>query len=149
MKDGKCKRCNHRFQDHHHFDVKWVQISDNSDLAINERWQTARDDEKNEVLRTISRQALDGCNQRIDDATQHLAQLAEEYSRLSLSGSFSAQVEKAVKLLKLRYEAMEQNGVSGDHLRKVKESLDLMEKKLELLIRANEIPRSNPHISHQ
>jgi hypothetical protein len=149
MKDGKCKRCNHPFQDHHHFRVKWVQISDKSDPAMKEKWQNAKDDkEKNKVLRTSSQQALNRCSQRIDDAMRELAQSAEEYSRLSLLGSFSAQVEKAVRLLKLRYKGMEEkvvikeeNGVIKEQLRKVKESLDLMEKNLELLTRANEIPR--------
>jgi DNA-directed RNA polymerase subunit L len=144
MMDGEtetCLQCDHPLQDHQHYRVKWVETVDKQ-VAVNpemqKRWENAKDDkEKNEVLLASYEEALNGCNQHIDEATQGLARLAEDYSYLSLSGSFSAQVEKAVRLLQQSYKGMESKGVDEEQLQKMREALDVMKKKLSVLKEAN------------
>jgi hypothetical protein len=85
--------------------------------------------------------ALRDLNQVINGATGDLAELVERYTRLSLSGSFSAQVGSAVRLLEQHCTALEKKGVDQDQLQKVKESLDHMKRKLELLNNAKEKAR--------
>ncbi|THU80165.1 hypothetical protein K435DRAFT_810085 [Dendrothele bispora CBS 962.96] len=58
------------------------------------------------------------------------------YADLSLSGSFSGQVEKAVKMLEQNHKAMEEKGVDKSTLDKVQNSLDEMKRKLDLLKKA-------------
>ena len=62
-----------------------------------------------------------------------LLHVAEDYAARSLSGPFSAHVEKAIRLLEHRYKGMEQKGVSKEQLDKLQDSLDLTKRKLELV----------------
>jgi len=141
MYGEKCRMCGHALQDHQHYRVKWVEALDEQVVVnpdMKKQWENARGDkEKNEVPLASYKEALNGCNRRIDDATQGLARLAEDYSYLSLSGSFSAQVEKAVRLLQQSYKGMESKGVDEEQLQKMREALDVMKKKLSVLKEAN------------
>ena len=137
MTDGTCHMCNHSLLDHRHHNVKWEKGIDKQvtvDQDMKQRWEVAKDGkEKTVALIKAGGNALNDLSQVVDRATNDLAQLAEDYASLSLSGSFSAQMEKAVRLLGQRYKGMEEKGVGQDHLKRVKEGLDNMEKKLELL----------------
>ena len=66
----------------------------------------------------------------INSAINTLAQLVERYARLSLSGSFAAQVSSTVRLPE---QALEGKRVGPDQLQKVNKSLEHMKRKLELL----------------
>ena len=97
-------------------------------------WEAAKDStERTAILKTVREKVLRELNQIINSATTDLAQLVERYSRLSLSGSFAAQVNSAVRLLKQHYIALEEKGLDQDQLQRVKVSLDHMQRKLELL----------------
>jgi hypothetical protein len=140
MSDGVCKVCNHSFQSHRHFRAKWVDKVDTPvsiDPKKKKDWEDAEDSkEKKAVLLESYQQALSGYNQYINDGTLELAQLVDDYAGLSLSGSFSAQVEKAVRLLEQKYAAMQEQGADQDQIRRIEGSLDVMRRKLELLRKA-------------
>ena len=68
----------------------------------------------------------------------HLARLVEDHATLSLSGPFSAHIEKATVLLEQRYKDMEQKGINKEQLEKIQDSLDLMKRRLELVTKAEE-----------
>jgi hypothetical protein len=109
---------------------------------MKERWKTAKDGkEKKTALIEAGEKALNGVMQVIDNAANDLAQLAEDYAGLSLSGSFSAEMEKAVRLLEQMHKAMEEKGFGQEQLQKVQDGLDSMTKKLELLKFATEKAR--------
>ena len=74
----------------------------------------------------------------MDRNVDDLERLAEGYAALSLSGPFSAHVEKAIWLLEHRYKGIEHKGVRKEQLRKMQDSLDLMKRKLELVRKAEE-----------
>jgi hypothetical protein len=137
-----CPVCNHPISDHLHSHLKWEETIDTQvviDPDMQAKWENAKNDkERKEILLSSYQQALDGFNQRIDDGTKELAELVEGYAELSLSGSFSVQVEKAAALLEQSYKSMEQKGVDQEQLQKMKEGLDMMVKKLELLKEAKE-----------
>jgi len=90
-------------------------------------------EEKTAVLVGASEKVLRDLNLVISRATSTLEQLAEQYANLSLSGSFSAQVGSAVRLLEQHYASLEKKGVDPEQLQKVKQSLDHMKRKLGLL----------------
>jgi hypothetical protein len=138
----QCDRCNHNLSHHHRSNSKWEQVLDKQ-VSVNQdmkkRWEAAKDEkEKAAALLAASNKVLNDLNQVVSRATTQLAQLAERYARLSLSGSFSAKVGSAVRLLEQHYRHLERKGISEDHLQKVKASLDYMKKKLEFLTTAKE-----------
>ena len=114
-------------------------------------WEAAKDGtEKRTILVAVRGKVVHDLDQIIDGATKDLAQQVERYAHLSLSGSFSAQVGSAVRLLEQNYIGLEKKGVSQDHLHRVKESLDNMKRKLEILNIANEnARRERVEIGHQ
>lgn len=114
-------------------------------------WVAAKDGtEKRTILVAVREKVVHDLDQIIDGATKDLAQQVERYAHLSLSGSFSAQVGSAVRLLEQNYIGLEKKGVSQDHLHRVQESLGNMKRKLEILNIANEKARKERvEISHQ
>ena len=103
------------------------------------QWEAAKDEkERTDALLATSRSALDGLHRSIDEAMAELARLAEAYAGLSLSGSFSAPLEKAIWLLEQRCKGMEEKGVSLELLAKIRGSLEHMQERLDLLRKAKE-----------
>jgi hypothetical protein len=79
-----------------------------------------------EALLVMSKSKLEDLTRIIDEAMDELGWLAEEYGSLSLSGSFSAPLEKVILLLEQWYKGMEEKGVPLELLTKVQTSLDNM-----------------------
>ena len=139
---GSCNKCNHSLLDHHRCQAKWEQVIDTQvmiDQDVKKKWEIAKDEKaKTAVLVTFRERVLHKLDQVMNSCIGDLVQLTERHSRLALSGDFSAQVDKTIKLLEHHYLALKGNGVDQDQLQKVDESLDLMKKKLELLNTAQE-----------
>jgi len=135
MKGNRCSICGHTNQVHYHSKVQWEQVTDEQvpvDQDMKKRWEDAKDgEEKTAALIEAGRKMLNVLNQVIDEAMNELVRLVDEYACLSLSGSFAAQMEKAVGLLEQRYKAMEEKGHVD--LKRVKASLEKMKKELEVL----------------
>ena len=134
---GLCEKCNHSLWNHYLCQYKWEQVTDTqSSVKQNmKKWEAAKDGaKKTALLDTIRDQVLSDLDRIINTATDDLAQLVGQYTRLSLSGSFSAQVGSAVRLLEQRYLGLaEKEDVSQDQLQKVKDSLNHTMRKLALL----------------
>ena len=134
---GSCRKCDHSLWNHHRCYAIWEQVSDTQvlvDQNMKEQWEAARDvKEKTAAIVAASEKVVYDLDQVINRAINNLAQLVERYARLSLSGSFAAQVSSAVRLLEANYRALEVNGVGPNQLQRVNESLDQMRRKLELL----------------
>jgi hypothetical protein len=103
------------------------------DEDIKKKWDEAKDGkETTAALIAVNEMVLHDLNQVIACVTNNLVPLAERYARLSLAGSCSAQVRSAVRFLEEQYHHMEvMRGRIAQE--KVKESLDHMKWKLELL----------------
>ena len=114
-------------------------------------WEVAKDGmEKGAILVAVREKVLHELDQIINGATNDLAKQVERYAHLSLSGSFSAQVGSAVRLLEQNYTGLLEKGVNKDHLEKVEESLIHMRRKLEILNVAREKARKERlEISHR
>jgi len=114
-----------------------AQLSVDDDMR--KRWEEAKDEnERTEALLATSKSAVEDLSRIIDDAMDDLAGLAEEYASLSLSGSFSAPLEKAILLLEQRCKGMEEKGVGLELLTKVRASLESMKGRLDVLRQAKE-----------
>ncbi len=73
---------------------------------------------------------------RIKDQTTEIGRLAEEYSKISLSGNMSAQVEKALRMLEMHQETMRGNGTDPETLSAMDMNLKMVRDKLDLLRKA-------------
>ena len=127
-----CDVCHHSHSSHFHAFAKWVK-RDDDDMKKN--WEAVKDEkEKAEALIAASGLTVDDL---IDEGTDGLGQLVEEYAGLSLSGSFSGPLEKAIRLLELHCKNMEEQGVSGDQLVQMRGSVETMGTRLDLLRKSN------------
>ena len=103
------------------------------------KWEAAKaEKEGTELLIATYESELGFLNDAIDRTVDRLARLVEDYATLSLSGPFSAHMEKAVLLLEQRHKDMEQKGISKEQVEKIQDSLDLMKRKLELVTKVEE-----------
>jgi hypothetical protein len=81
-----------------------MSVDDN----MRRKWEAAKDEkERTEALVATSKSALEDLMCIIDKSMVELARSTEEYARLSLSGSLSAPLEKAIWLLKQGCRVME------------------------------------------
>ena len=105
--------------------------------SMEKQWEAAKDEKTTTatLVATVKR-AQEDLNRVTDGALDELARWAAEYARLSLSGSFSAPLEKAIRLLEWRCRVMEETGVSLEQLAKVWKSLEEMRDRLEVLGKA-------------
>ena len=142
MQLASCFECDHPHWSHFHLYSTWVQVQETKvsvDDKMKKQWDAAKDEkEKTEALVATSTAALGDFSDAMDEAMDELARLAEEYAGLSLSGCFSAPLEKAIRLLEQRCRAMEEKGVSPEQLERMRASLEQMKGRLDLLRKAKE-----------
>ncbi|SRR5258706_1850900 len=137
-----CSHCHHSHWSHSHLRSEWVlgqetQVS--IDDTMKKQWGEAKDEkERTEALVTASESAVGDLSRVMDEAMDELAQLAEDYACLSLSGCFSAPLEKAIRLLEQRCKGMEEKGVSPEQLERMHGSLEQMKGRLDVLRKAKE-----------
>jgi len=112
---------------HHRDKVTW-----------NEKFEKiCRYDETAAVPITRVLETIETYNKEIEQATEEIGRLAEQYSSLSLSGSFSGQVRKSVKLFETHLESIRKKSDPGN-VKQIEESLEQLKKKLRLLDDAEE-----------
>ena len=100
------------------------------DEDMKKKWDEAEDEKETiTTITAINEMVLHELNQAIDYAMSDLAQLVERFDRLSLAGSYSAQMRTLVRFL----EGMEKRTAEREEWENVKESLDHVKRRLELL----------------
>jgi len=137
----QCTNCNHPHYSHSRTRHMWVKEDDTQASADEnvKKWEAAKaEKEETELLIATGESALRDLNDAMKRTIDELARRVEDYAALSLSGPFSVHMEKATRLLEQRYTDMEQKGSSKEQLEKVKDSLALMKRKLELVVEAEE-----------
>lgn len=143
MTEETCRVCRHSLWKHSHYRVLWKQVSRSqvsTDEEMKAKWENAKaGKERDEEALKQLQVKINDLDKSIEDSITKLAELAANYADLSLSGSFSAQVEKAIKLLEQKLQSMQESGVDASQLQKVEDSLDAMRRKLKVLKNANEI----------
>jgi len=121
---------------------EWVQVQETKvsiDDNMKKQWETAKDEkERSKVLLIFSDNALDKLSRVMGEDLEELTRLAGDYAGLSLSGCFSAPLEKATRLLEQRCQGMEEKGVGPEQLEAMRGSLKQMKGRLDLLRKAKE-----------
>ena len=139
----QCNRCPHSHWLHFHSHSEWVQkqvprVTVDDDMK--KKWDEAESEKaKNEALVAASKRALDDFSSTIDKDMDEIERLAEQYAGLSILGCFSGPLEKAIKLLELHCKSMEEQDVSRDQLKKMRGSVETMQRRLDFF---NEVRRT-------
>ena len=121
-----------------------MAIAGNSDVAddlVAEKSHVLQSEKVTDAtgaLAETSNRALEDLDRIINEAMGDLAQSANEYAHLSLSGSFSAPLEKAISLLERQCKELEEKGVGPEQLEKVRRNLEEMKGRFDLLNKAQE-----------
>jgi len=139
--------CGHSRDHHRHYNSLWAWKDDEQvtvDEAAKQKFEAAKTQkELKQVLVDEMQASVDRLTMGIDEQTTELGGLADDYSKLSLSGSFAGQVAKAVTLLEQNIESMRNSGVDQATIEKVETSLKNMQAKFDLLNKANEQRKAN------
>jgi len=142
MQFMSCSVCTHPHLFHFHLRSEWVEVPQTRvsvDSDMKRQWEAAKNEkERTDALAETSQRTLDDLGRIIDEAMDELAQLADDYAELSLSGSFSAPLEKAIWLLEQQCKGMEEKGVGPKQLAKVRSRLEEMKMRLDVLRQAQE-----------
>ncbi|VDC07470.1 unnamed protein product [Peniophora sp. CBMAI 1063] len=135
---AECSYCNHPLEKHSHFRAVWKQVEDVAveiDREKKEKWDKAKQGkERDEAAQAALEQTLDNLKASIGDSMTKVADLTSEYANLTLSGSFTALIDKAIALYDQKLHAMRASGsVDNEQLQKVEEGLIAMKKKRDFL----------------
>ena len=141
--DGKtCLKCNHSYNSHRHYNSLW-KLEDHKQESIDhdaeQKYKRAMREKNNrETLIVDLDKVISGLDSELDKALSSLGRLTEAYARLSLSGSFAGQVEKSVRLMETRLEAMRKDQEDHKSIEMFEKSLENMKQKLKVVEAANE-----------
>ncbi|EDR04932.1 uncharacterized protein LACBIDRAFT_330139 [Laccaria bicolor S238N-H82] len=133
---GACQVCNHSIQAHQHYNSLWFEKHETEDYVDARRKR--RYDEATKMFKSTQvsikdvRSFIDIIGKEMADATEEIGRLAEEYAKLSLSGSFSGQVKKSVKVLETHLEAI-RNKTDDASVKRMEASLEQLRGKLRVL----------------
>ncbi|EDR10204.1 uncharacterized protein LACBIDRAFT_325891 [Laccaria bicolor S238N-H82] len=131
-----CRKCHHSITEHHHYNSVWYEKSETHDYIDADAKR--RHDEANKMLQTATvsiadvRKVIESTGKEMAEATEQIGRLAAKYSELSLSGSFSGQVKKSVKLLETHLEGI-RNTSDQMSIDQMEASLAQLKEKLRVL----------------
>jgi len=137
MSNGRCTRCGHGQYYHRHYNSLWKLVDDRQvvvDHMAKARFKSALDEKtrKGQLMAALQR-ARDNLTKAIGEETIELEKLVTEYAGLSLTGSFSGQVDKSVKLMELSLQGMLESGADEDTIKKMEQSSETSRARLRLL----------------
>lgn len=136
-KQTSCEKCGHPYTDHRHFYYIWEEQKASVravDKEAKAKFEDALRDRCGGEWMTVW---LNGHITRLDAemavATISIRTLADAYAGLSLSGSFSAQLRKAIKLLEMNLESIRGKETDPAAIKSIEDSVDQLKGKLSIL----------------
>ncbi|KAJ7629668.1 hypothetical protein DFH06DRAFT_1225080 [Mycena polygramma] len=135
----KCKVCKHPAEQHAHWRAVWKE-HDETQISVDEgmkaKWESAMEDQaKKAAALEAMRKALADVGRVVEGNMVKLADLTEEYGKMSLSGSFSAHLERGIKLLEM--DIATKSSIGGEQMERLEENVAELKRKLDVLKEAN------------
>jgi uncharacterized coiled-coil DUF342 family protein len=104
------------------------------------KWDSAKEGKaKNEAALEAMRQALADVDRVVESKMVELADLAEEYGKMSLSGSFSAHLERGIMLLEMHLASSRESNTDSEQMKRLEENVAELKRKLDVLKKANSL----------
>ena len=133
---GACQTCNHSVHDHQHYNALWSGKDETEEYVDTQRKQHYDEAtmmfESTQVSVEDIQSFIAIIGKEMADATEEIGRLAAEYSKLSLSRSFSGQVKKFVKVLETHLEAI-RHRMDDASIKRMEASLEQLRTKLRVL----------------
>ncbi|KIJ66933.1 hypothetical protein HYDPIDRAFT_26350 [Hydnomerulius pinastri MD-312] len=148
-----CRKCDHSYEHHHHYNVRW-ELREDTQITIDKEAKKKHDEAVSEKAQqelgmAQLKKTIASMDTALEEATAKVGQLVDEYAKLSLSGSFAGQVKKSVALLELNLETMRGNGTDEQTIKAVEKALARMKEKLALVEKAKQEARKNRSIGRK
>ncbi|KAJ7750688.1 hypothetical protein DFH07DRAFT_1034072 [Mycena maculata] len=139
----KCRVCQHPVEQHAHWRAVWKE-HDETQISVDEgmkaKWESAKDGKaKDEAALEAMRQALADVERVVERKMVKLADLAEEYGKMSLSGSFSAHLERGITLMEMHLASSRESNTDSKQKKRLEENVEELKRKLDVLKKANSI----------
>ena len=137
----QCRICTHSVDYHHHDHTIWEVQEDKQkkvDVNAKKKFEDAALD-KTKLKRALDevKKASLALDQTISSTTVEIGQLCRSYAMLSLSGSFSAQIRKSIKLMEVHLESLEGDKQADPQtIRSVRDAIANLEQQYQVLAKA-------------
>ncbi|KAJ7048353.1 hypothetical protein C8F01DRAFT_117971 [Mycena amicta] len=138
---AKCTVCDHPMEQHGHWGAVWKQHDETQitvDDGMKAKWQSAKEGKaKREAALQAMRQALADIDRVVERNMVKLADLAEEHGKMSLSGSFSAQLERGIMLLEMHLTSLRESNTDSEQMKRLEANVAELKRRLDVLKEAN------------
>ncbi|KAJ7247818.1 hypothetical protein C8J57DRAFT_1359008 [Mycena rebaudengoi] len=138
----KCRVCQHPVEQHAHWRAVWKEHDEkqiNVDKGMKSKWESAKEGKaKDEAAREAMRQALADVDKVVERKMVKLADLAEEYGKMSLSGSFSAHLKRGITLLEMHLASSCGSNTDSEQMKRLEENVAELTRKLGVLKEAKQ-----------
>lgn len=139
----ECKVCQHPVEQHSHWRAVWKE-HDETQISIDDgmkaKWESAKEGKaKDETALEAMRQALADVDGVVDGNMVKLADLAEEYGKMSLSGSFSAHLEGGITLLEMHLASSRESNTDSEQMKRLEENVAELKRTLDVLKKPNSL----------
>jgi energy-coupling factor transporter ATP-binding protein EcfA2 len=135
--DQQCVECKHSYLDHRHYNAMWKQ-EDRTEIVVHEKKQfdTKSEEGKQKEMKAKLEKAIARLDDDLKKSLDEVATHSAAYSQLALTRSFTALIERTIRLLETTAEAMRNNNSDLDSVKAVEENLEVVKAKLKLVINA-------------
>jgi len=139
----KCRVCHHPVEQHGHWRAVWRECDETQiivDDCMKAKWESAKSGKaKDEAALEAMRQAIADFDGVVQGNMVKLADLAEEFGKMSLSGSLSAQYESGIMLLEMRLASSRESNPGSEQMKRVEGNVAELKRKRDVLKEANSI----------
>jgi hypothetical protein len=148
MGDGnQCHECKHPSMDHRHYNSIWEDVIDTQiivDKDAKQKFHAASQDKSRyrDALQKVeaSIKDLDG---QLESLKIDIGMLCQSYQSLSLSGSFTGQITKMVRLFELTVEAQQMSGADAKTIAVMENNIEMMRQKQKIVDEASAAVQSS------
>jgi len=147
-KSSTCRVCGHHYSTHRHVKAHWELkdvITVNQDAR--KRFESAHSEqERKEALRAQVTVEIATMKSSMRVSMEQIRRLVESYANISLSGSFSVQIERSVDMLVMTRDTIRTEGGDESTIMSLGETIGRLQAKLEVVRDACSVTSNDKHI---
>jgi DNA repair exonuclease SbcCD ATPase subunit len=148
----ECNVCQHPVGQHSHWRAVWKEHEETQirvDEGMKAKWESAKEGKaKHEAALEAMRQTLADVDRVVEGKMVKLADLAEEYGKMALSGSFSAHLECGISLLEMHLASSRESNTDSEQMKRLEENVAGLKRKLDVLKEANSLKQKAKNSGH-
>ncbi|KAJ6506122.1 hypothetical protein DFH09DRAFT_943318, partial [Mycena vulgaris] len=143
---NKCRVCQHPVEQHAYWRAVWKE-HDETQISVDEGMKSAKEGKaKDEAALEAMQQALADVDRVVERKMVELADLAEEYGKMSLSGSFLAHLERGITLLEMHLASLRESNTDSEQMKRLEGNVAELKRKLDVLKEANSLKQKEKNL---